>query len=466
MPAGKSVITMTHADRYAEWLPVPPAGVREESPGRLPPSPPEIEVQARWFSGEFGRTFFTVSGDAVEVVQFGVWNREAGPDFREAAVSINGGPPRRGCIELDPDARDWERHGHAANPAYENVLLHAFWNSGKTEFFTQTHTGRAVPQVRLDLARIDRAALNPIPYAKPGRCCAPLAAMDGARAGGLLAAAAHYRMRRKAYRLRQAAEIHGESAALYQAVAETLGYKSNKLPFLLLAQRLPPGAARQRHGAIEAALFGVSGFLTETDLGACPDATREYLRGIWESWWPRRAEFENLVIPARLWKCGGVRPLNHPHRRVGALAELARRWPKARKALRSADPGVIRRFFAGLSHEYWDYHYTLAGWPSRRRMALVGAERVSGILVNVTLPWALREKNAGFEKLRALPAPDFNLRVKTAALRLFGVEAKRVPLLKTAVNQQGLLQLYEDFCCQDASDCMGCKLPEQLKQWG
>jgi hypothetical protein len=67
----------------------------------------ELELQAHWFAGNFGRNFKTRDGDTVHIVQFGVWNREAGPDFADAAISINGAPALRGCIELDPDARDW-----------------------------------------------------------------------------------------------------------------------------------------------------------------------------------------------------------------------------------------------------------------------------------------------------------------------------------------------------------------------
>ena len=456
---------MTTADWYAAWLPQPLAGVREESFPFPASPPPELEIQARWFSGEFGSTFFTLSGDTVEIIQFGEWNREAGPDFREAAVSINGAPAMRGCIELDPDVRDWERHGHAINPAYCNVMLHVFWSAGKSESFTQTAAGRAVPQVRLDLSRLDRAALNPVPAAKLGRCSGPLATMDSSQLAGLLAAAAHYRMRRKAQRISQAVEIHGEMEAPYQFVAETLGYKANKLPFRLLAQRFPVGPLRKNRAELEAVLFGASGFLGTADLHDFPGDTKGYLRSLWDGWWPRRSEFRNLMLSQNMWKCGGVRPMNHPHRRVGALAEIARRWPKTRELLRTADPVTIHRFFAGLSHEYWDRHYTLTSALSPAAMALVGPERVNAILVNVVLPMALREHPASFEKLQALAAPDFNLRVKTAALRLFATDAKRVPLLRTAINQQGLLQIYDDFCCHDLSGCLQCKLPEQLSQW-
>lgn len=458
-------LTMSDADRYAAWIALSPLRVREESAGFASPALPELEVQARWFAGEFGRKFFTVTGEKVEIVQYGVWNRESGPDFREAAVSINSAPPVRGCIELDPDVRDWERHGHAANPAYDNVVLHAFWSSGKTEFFTRTAAGRSVSQVRLDLTQLGHGPLASIPYAKSGRCMAPLAAMGISQAADLLGAAAHYRFQKKAHRIHQAAEAHGESEALYQLLAEALGYKSNKLPFLLLAQRLPLGELRGRRTEMEAVLFGVAGFLSAADLCGNQAQTRNYLRDLWECWWPRRTEFGNVGASSPAWKFGGMRPLNHPHRRLGALAEIARRWPRVRSALSSADPHAIEGCFATLSHRFWDCHYTLTSPPSRSKMALVGPERVSAIVANIVLPFALRNHPAAIEKLKALPSPGLNLRVKTAALRLFGAAAETVPLLKTAAGQQGLLQIYEDFCCQDLSDCIQCKLPEQLAQW-
>ena len=179
----------------------------------------------------------------------------------------------------------------------------------------------------------------------------------------------------------------------------------------------------------------------------------------------RRAEFANLVLPPRIWKCGGVRPMNHPQRRVAALGEIARRWPKVREVLGSADPKTIHRFFSKLTHDYWERHYTLTAGASPTQMALIGPERVNGIVINVALPMALRDSPSQFEKLHSLAAGDFNLRVRNAALRLFGREAKRLALLRTAVNQQGLLQIYDDFCSQDSTDCLACRFPEQIPQW-
>ena len=88
---------------------------------------------------------------------------------------------------------------------------------------------------------------------------APLRDLDLATVRGVLEGAAQFRMQRKAARLARLREAHGDDEALYQALAETLGYKSNKLPFALLSQRVPVRALR-RTGEIDALLFGVAGF--------------------------------------------------------------------------------------------------------------------------------------------------------------------------------------------------------------
>lgn len=458
---------MIFADRYAAWLLRFASSVQETAPSFQSASLSELDMQARWFSGEFGRSFRAVSGDEVEIVQFGEWNREAGPDFRGAAISINGSRPIAGCIELDPDVRDWERHGHAVNPTYENVVLHVFWKTGRSTLFTQTLSGRAIPQVKLEICSIENGDCT-VPCAKCGPCSRALSALNASRVADLFTAAAHYRMRRKAQRIRQTAEIHGEVGALYPFLAEALGYKFNKLPFLLLAQRLPVSQLRKRQTSnlgLESALFGVSGFLDMTDLREFPSETREYLRQLWDDWWPQRAEFGNLILNSSLWKCGGMRPLNHPHRRIGALAEIVRHWSKAREVLKTGGPLEIRQFFAALRHQYWDFHYTLTSKMAAKRMSLIGPDRVNAILMNIVLPMVLRENPDRFEKLTDLIAPDFNGKIRAAALRLFSDEAKRVPILKSALLQQGLLQIYDDFCCWDLSDCRECRFPEQISQW-
>lgn len=76
------------AGRYAQIRDT--TRVHERALFAMPRIPSEVELQARWFAGDFGREFVSTNDDRIDIVQFGVWNRQAGPDYRDAAIRING----------------------------------------------------------------------------------------------------------------------------------------------------------------------------------------------------------------------------------------------------------------------------------------------------------------------------------------------------------------------------------------
>jgi hypothetical protein len=293
----------------------------------------------------------------------------------------------------------------------------------------------------------------------------PLRGLPVEKVREVLLGAAQFRLRRKGAAMARLAELHGEDEALYQALAGTLGYKSNKLPFTLLAQRLPLRLLRGAKEPAEALLFGVAGFLDQSELGAFDSPTRAYLRGLWEQWWPRRAEFERLVLPRSAWRMSGQRPMNHPQRRLAALAHLVRQWPRVRALRAACAPGAIGEFFAEMRDDYWERHYTVTSKASARRMALVGESRVTEMLANVFFPLGIVSEPGLWEEFLALPAQLTNRRVETASLRLFGGRLPDARMLRSAAIQQGLLQIHEDFCQRDASDCEQCPFPRQLGKW-
>ncbi|MEP6956988.1 MAG: DUF2851 family protein, partial [Chthoniobacterales bacterium] len=222
------------ADRYQQLR--DRRRVHERALFAAPRNPNELELQARWFAGDFGSRFRSLCGKEVEIVQFGTWNREAGPDFEGAAIRVEGGTAQRGSVEFDLSDRNWESHGHSLNRAFEETVLHVFVHASEHTFFTRTRSHRNVLQVRVDPAALPDAFASNVPLARPGRCQAPLRGLPEERIVSILDAAARFRMQRKAARLRAMSEAHGDDEALYQELAAALGYKQNKLPFTLLAQ--------------------------------------------------------------------------------------------------------------------------------------------------------------------------------------------------------------------------------------
>ncbi len=459
---------MLFSERYADLRTA--ARVRERALFTTPRTISELDLQARWFAGDFGHKFVSTAGDKIEVVQFGTWNREAGPDFRDAAVRINGSEALRGCIEIDLLDRNWETHGHATNPAFEQTALHVFVDKSELEFFSRTTSNRNVPQVRIDPAALPDAFSANIPLARPGRCQAPLRNLPEEQVRGVLDAAAQFRLKQKAARIRSRIENHGRDEALFQELAAALGYKENKLPFTLLSQRLPLKFLRDHGDNCEAILFGAAGFLQAPDLAVYKQSSRNYVRELWDRWWPHRDEFQRVMLPPKLWRISGTRPVNHPQRRLAALSMLAREWPAFRRWLGKNGAGDTRatrvtEFLGGLDHPFWKFHYTLTAEASPKAMALIGESRAAEILANVIFPFWCAEEIDVWSEYAKLPARLTNRRLETGATRLFGDDPRRKEFLKTIAHQQGLLQIYEDFCLEDNSDCAQCPFPEQMRKW-
>ena len=388
----------------------------------------ELEIQARFFNGEFGTKFLTSDSARVEILHFGEWNREAGPDFKAATLRFDDSPPVRGDLEVDWNARDWERHGHALNTAYENVSLHLYIEESGCAAFARTPLNRAIPQARLDIE-----ISNSPSTAKHD---APVNIED---ALSIIAAAAEFRLHRKHLAITSASVLHGSSASLFHSLAGCLGYKNNTIPFLLAAQRSGLNRACGVHG--ESILFGIAGFLEPRSFDNADSTTRTYLKPLWDYWWTVRDSFSKLILPTTSWKLSGIRPQNHPHRRLGASATIASGFTLLRQAAATTDMACIATFFNQLYHPYWSHHWNLLAEPLERCVALVGTDRTNDILINAVIPSLPIEQ--ALVELKKIKGPFPSGRVRRTLEWLTGEFSSS--LAASAFNQQGLLQLYADF---------------------
>lgn len=417
----------------------------------------ELEWQARWFSGACGRQFTTTSGEKAVILDFGEWNREAGPDFVRATALIEG-REKTGAIEVDLDASGWEQHRHATNPDYAGVILHVFIRRPKSRHFSRTADNAEVPQICLAGHPAVSAEWHADASARPGRCTAPLRKLGAPALSALLAAAARRRFELKGAALETMIASRGADAALYEAIAIALGYKHNKLPFQLLAQRVPRRLAASPRG--EALLFGVAGFLDRPQPSAA--SARDTAAGLWASWWKQRAAFANSILPPSAWKLAGVRPANHPLRRIAALHAITRLWKSVRAAIEAADAVRLSDILGSLHHPFWSCHAT---WKSPARtmpLALIGSGRIRDIHANIALPLAFVRGNTPSAWLD-MPASEPNTAIQTALVRLFGADSPR-RLPRKLFVQQGLLQIYQDFCLRDHSGCEHCRFPTLVER--
>ncbi|WP_018969117.1 DUF2851 family protein [Rubritalea marina] len=426
--------------------------------------PDELSLQSLWFNGQFGKHFTDTEGRKVEIVQFGFWNHASGPDFLHAAIRLDGNR-LSGAIELDSHTKDWENHQHHSNPVYNSVVLHVVFADLATTYFTRSENHQAIPRILVPPAKLEAAMQHPR-FARAsssiGRCHYPLKRATESQVHELLQQAAHHRCQLKAKRFAATVQAHSFSQALWVALASTLGYSNNRDPMTLLAQRLPIHQLSTQQEFIPSLLFGVAGFLTSKSHSAAPEDTQSWLDTLWSSWWKLRTKYELSKDRAMQWNYSGNRPVNHPHRRVAALAAIASHWPKILSL--SSSPRALAQYLNHLEDPFWNHHHTLQSKMNQKKLALIGKQRAHDFLINHLLPFAISQGQDDAQALyHQLAAPSKSQNIKRVAYRLFAENPVQEQFLRKAWHHQALLQIYQDFCLEDNSDCHSCPFPEQLK---
>jgi hypothetical protein len=469
------------SNQYAEWRRSSGLvwSLREE---REPP--PERLLQAVWFHQRIQRDRLrTTEGRAVRVLHPGFWNREAGPDFRGAMIQFDSDPPRTGDVELDLHSADWRAHGHDTNPNFRNVVLHVVWEGAKTTDQPTLALGPALDAPLEELALwLGSESAKSYPLDLLGQCCAPLRGLAAERLEDLLHQAAYVRLQAKAAQFQARAREAGWEQALWEGLFRALGFKQNLWPMQRLAElrlQLCPDGARPDVLPLQARLLGAGGLLPE-ELTRVQAGADTYLRRLWDSWWRERAAFEDCALPRSLWKFSGVRPANHPHRRLalaahwladGQLPSLLENW--CARALEPAEQpaGLLEAFGVGPD-EFWSRHWTLRSQPMARPQPLLGPTRVTDLAVNVVLPWLwIRAVEGRNERLRqemerryfSWPAAEDNAVLRLARQRLLGGASRKAA--PDAASQQGLLQIVKDFCEHSNALCADCRFPELVRRW-
>lgn len=450
----------------------------EEKPDQ---TPPEELLQQVWLYQRVAQDRLqTTDGRRVRVLHPGFLNREPGPDFRKAVIQIGSEPPASGDVEIDLVPSGWEQHSHAKNPNYRNVILHVTWEpesapASLPSISLKHALDSTLPEMTFWLGLEPK----PAPAGLAGKCSAPLRSLPEASVTPILKQAAQARLLRKAEQLQARARQTGWDGALWEGLFGALGYKRNVWPMRKMGELIPNfstdlGTGQEAVLQLQARFLGVAGLIPSQ---ALPGGAGEYLRSVWDIWWREADAFREFRFPAEIWNLGGIRPANHPQRRLATAAH----WIGRPNLPRELERWLARRiespdFIASLSeiiqvrHDaFWSYHWTLKSKPFREAQPLLGEQRITDLAINVILPWLYVRALAGQNESMAdtaesryflWPAGEDNSVLKLARQRLFGGASAR--MLKTAAQQQGLLQIVRDFCDHSDASCNGCEFPELL----
>jgi hypothetical protein len=489
--------------------------------------PAEHLLQAVWRHQRLRRDQLkTLDGKVLRVLHPGFASAEGGPDFRGAVIQIGDEAPRSGDVEIDLRSNGWHAHGHDRNPNFKNVILHVVWETlgvppsggdptkNRLKAELQTDHPPTLPlcdSLDAPLGELSQWLENEstanFPEELRGKCSAPLRELTEPQLAVLLRQAARVRLEAKAAQFSARARHAGWEQALWEGLFRALGYKHNAWPMQNLAESRmfwSPGA--KSPFAFQARLFGVSGLLP-VELTRSQKSSDSYLRRVWDCWWRERDAFADCTLPRAVWKFHGLRPANHPQRRLALAAHwLAdvnliskiEKWCAAgtiRERRRPASvPSLIEaadspagrqrsqktsgcdnaeKLLSSLHEilqverdEFWSWHWTFKSARLAKPQPLLGGTRATDLAVNVILPWlwirAVEGKNAALQleierRYFDWPAAEDNSVLKLARQRLLGTSNRRA--LRNAAEQQGLMQIVRDFCAHSNAICEDCRLP-------
>lgn len=314
-------------------------------------------LQKIWLRGDFDRSrVVTSDGRRMAVAHPGRWNLLGGPDFSNARLRFDEEPEVTGDVELHLHASDWAAHGHAADHAYDGVRLHVVLFPAAAGHVTRGAGGREIPVVALlpllhhDLEEYAAdEAVESLANRPASQIMETLGALPPAELAALIVRLAGERWRQKVHFARLRVQRLGWSDACHQTALEILGYRFNRAPMLRVAAA---------HGLAE---------------WADPLCSAE---AIFES---ERAA----------WSLHGLRPPNHPRRRLSQYAAWVRArpdWPERLRAFAARLPKIAADARTADVRRAGGFTQLRRDWAEAVCADMVGGTRFDNLVCDGFLP--------------------------------------------------------------------------------
>ena len=330
----------------------------------------------------------TTNGLPVEVIDPGLQNPNAGPDFFNAKLKIDGAL-WVGNIEIHTHSSDWFRHGHHSDKTYDSVILHVV-SEADTEI-TRSN-GEQIPQLLLTCPENVQLHYRELCVADQYPACYPiLASLPKLTIHSWLTALQTERLEQKAQLITQRLK-HCNSNwedAFFITLARNFGFGLNGDAFETWAGLLPFRAMDKHRNdlfQIEAFFYGLAGLLEETFLKK--EQEDEYSLRLCKEFRYLQRKFEiGQGMDATLWRFLRLRPENFPHIRLAQLAYLYQKGDKLFSRLLEAETlADVRALLDARTSPYWENHYLFGRLSSQKEKAM-GERSKDLIIINTVVPF-------------------------------------------------------------------------------
>lgn len=399
----------------------------------------------------------TNTGKKVRVVDPGLLNTDAGPDFFNAKIEIDG-HMWVGNVEMHYRATDWKRHRHDSDKAYDSVILHVV---AKDDAPVRRTNGELIPQLVLEVSpqfNADYASLVGATIEVP--CATKIKQVPHLTIVEWVEGLAFERLHGKVERIHQLLDSFNGSweDVCYVTLARNFGFGINNDAFERLARRTPLRLLGKHSDSvlqIEALLFGQAGMLDAQKPGM-----DSYYSQLCTEYAFLSNKFQLTPMEKESWKLFRIRPQNFPYRRIAMLAQFIEGgFRMMNRILEAEGEKEMRALFEVELSGYWTKHYTF-GKPNERATATLSRSSIDIILINTVAPllYAYGELTGNYEMTDKAIKLLEDLRAESNSIVshfvAYGIDCP------DALTSQALVQLKREYC--DARKCIYCKIGHHL----
>ena len=397
----------------------------------------------------------TTDGRVVEVVNPGIYNHDAGPDFFNAKVKIDG-QLWVGNVEVHIHSSDWHRHHHDNDEAYQNVILHVV-NEADCEVCYPNDPDKKIPQLVLEvpdyvLQNYDELARSDV---QP-RCKNVVATLPRLMVNSWLSALQIERLEERTLQImarREQCDKNWEDT-FFVTLARNFGFGINGDAFETWARVVPLSAVAKHRDdlfQIEAIFFGQAGLLDEFLIGA-----DDYYDRLQKEYVYLKHKFSLKPMNPKLWRFLRLRPQNFPHIRIAQLAMLyyEQKLNFSRLLVATTEKDLHELFSTQVS-EYWQTHYSFNSKTSNSSEKNLSAASKNLLIINTVAPLLFAYgRYKGMEEL-CEQALNFLQQLKPEANSIVRSWADAGVHCESAADSQALIQLHRKYC--EPHNCLRCR---------
>lgn len=400
------------------------------------------------------KELFAHNGSSITILRPGVKNTHAGPDFKDAKIQI-GDIIWNGHVEIHVFAKDWQRHGHHQDAAYDNVILHVVW---KNDAEVRRIDGTVIPA--LELQRLVDLHLHDnykqlIAGTDDILCRKFLPTVPEITRLSMLDRVLTERLKHRSQEIFRQVALTGNDweEIAWRMLCINFGFKTNQFVSGELGKSVPIKILKKEPDnlvAIEALLFGQGGFLA----GRSDDA---YFKRLQKEYAFRQKKYHlEPGLDRHQWKFLRLRPANFPTVRIAQLAALVRKQSNIFSFMVDfLSPKDLKQSLTVSQSEYWKDHYDFEK-KSKSPMGSLGVASIENIVINTVAPLLFAY---------GMHRDDENLKNKAVKL-LVEISAEKNAIIDkwmsagmqitSAFDTQGLLELYKNYCLKKG--CLNCAL--------